>query len=176
MHPQLSSIGLLSLANSAFFKLSVPVEVNAVPFRASRVGNTQSNMSMPRAIISSNCGVASERSLDFHRDLRRNKCGRSVDVILKLNALLGNFSQLRQRKNLVTAAVGQNRPVPGHEFVETAEMFDHLNPRPDEEMISVSQNDRRVQFAQFARAHRLNTSLRPYRHERRCFNRAMRRR
>ena len=55
-HAQFSSIGLLSSVNSAFFKLSVPVAVNAVPFRARRVGNTQSNMSIPRAIISSNCG------------------------------------------------------------------------------------------------------------------------
>src|SRR6266513_1581449 len=100
----------------------------------------------------------------------------SIDVILKLNALLGNLSQFRQRKNLVTAAVGQNRPVPIHERMQTAQMFDHLNPRADEEMVSVSQNDRRVQLAQFARTDCLHASLRPYRHEGRCFNRAVRRR
>ena len=45
---QFSSIGPLWIVNSAFFKFSVPSAVKAVPFRASRVGNTQSNMSIPR--------------------------------------------------------------------------------------------------------------------------------
>src|SRR5205807_5130358 len=101
---------------------------------------------------------------------------RSVDMILKSNAVLGNLAQLSQRKNLVTAAVGQDHPVPIHELMQTTEMFDHFNPWSDKQMISISQNNWRVQFPQFARTHRLHTSLRPNRHERRRLNRAVRRR
>ena len=36
--------------------LSVPAAVKAVPLRATRVGKTQSNISMPRATISTICG------------------------------------------------------------------------------------------------------------------------
>src|SRR5438477_12885476 len=53
-------------------------------------------------------------------------------------------------------------------------MFDHFNSGPDEQMVSVSQNNRRIQLAQFARTDRLHTSLRPDRHERRRLDRAVR--
>ena len=57
---------------------------------------------------------------------------RAVDVILKLDALLRDFSQLRQRKNLVTAAIGQDGSVPVHKVVQAAKMFDHIESRPNE--------------------------------------------
>src|SRR2546421_12601191 len=52
-------------------------------------------------------------------------------------------------------------------------MFDHFNARPDEQMVSVSQNNRRIQLAQFAWTYRLHTSLRAHRHEGRRFNRTV---
>ena len=49
---QRSSSGAWSRAKRAFFRLSRPVEVSAVPVRPIRVGRTQSNMSTPRSITS----------------------------------------------------------------------------------------------------------------------------
>src|SRR5256885_14945128 len=95
-------------------------------------------------------------------------------MVLKLHALVCDLAQLRQRKNLVTAAVGQDRPVPHHEIMKAAKMFDYLEPGPNKQMISVSENDWSVQFAQLARTHRFNTSLGSDWHERRRLDCAMR--
>src|SRR6476646_3289922 len=61
------------------------------------------------AFIQNHCDVAAERGLNFHRNFRRNKSRRPINMILEMHALLGNLAQLRQRENLVTATVGQNR-------------------------------------------------------------------
>ena len=94
-------------------------------------------------------------------------------MVLKFDAVLGDFAQLRERENLVSAAIGEDRPVPIHEFMQAAKMFDYVQPRPDEQMIRVAENDLRIQLAQFSRAYRLYAALRSDRHERRRFNRAM---
>src|SRR6267154_6899464 len=69
-----------------------------------------------RAFIEHHRDVTSERALNFHRNLRRNERRLSIDMILKMHALLSNFAQFSERKNLVPAAIGQNWSVPIHEF------------------------------------------------------------
>ncbi len=86
-------------------------------------------------------------------------------MILKRDAFLRDLPQLRQRENLVTSAVGQNRPIPIHELMEAAEMFDHVEPRPHEQVIGVAQDDLSFHFAQLARTHRFDAALRSNRHE-----------
>jgi hypothetical protein len=49
--------------------------------------------------------------------------------------------------------------------METAEMFDHIQSRPNEQVIGVPENDLRVQFAQLARSHRFDRALCSDRHE-----------
>ena len=77
-------------------------------------------------------------------------------MILKLHSVLCNLSQFRQRKNLVTATVGQDRSVPIHELMQAAEMFDYFDSRPDEQMIRIPENDLSVHFVQFAWTHCLD--------------------
>ena len=94
-------------------------------------------------------------------------------MILKMDALLRDLAQFRERENLVTAAISQDRPIPAHEAVKSAEMPNHLHPGPNEKMVGVSENDLRLQFAQLARTDGLDTPLGPDRHEGRRFNHAV---
>jgi hypothetical protein len=48
-----------------------------------------------------------------------------------------------------------------------------IESRPDKQVVSISEYDLRVQFAQLARADGLNASLRPDGHEGRCVDYAM---
>src|SRR5439155_26118306 len=75
--------------------------------------------------------IASERSLNLDRELRTDEGGRAIDVILKMHAFLGDFSQFRQPEDLIAAAVGQNRPTPIHKTVESTEMSDYVKTRPN---------------------------------------------
>src|SRR5205809_6372562 len=84
------------------------------------------------AFIEHHRDIAAERGLNFHCDLRRNERSGAVDVILEFDAVLGDLSQLREREDLVPAAVGENWPTPTHEIVQAAKMFDHLQSRPNE--------------------------------------------
>src|ERR1700730_3599093 len=95
-------------------------------------------------------------------------------MILKMHAFLCDLAQLRQRKNLVAAAVGQDRAVPIHEFMQSTEMFNHIETWADKQVISVPENDLRVYFAQFAWTHRFHGTLRSHWHERRRVDRAVR--
>src|SRR2546423_4662876 len=102
---------------------------------------------MGNALVEHHRDVAAERGLNFHCDLRRNERSRTVDVILKFNTFLSYFAQFREREDLVTAAVGKNRSVPTHEIVQSAKAFDHVESRPNEQVIGVSENNLCIQFA-----------------------------
>src|SRR5262249_27991391 len=95
-------------------------------------------------------------------------------VILKSHPLRRFLSMLREREDLVPAAVGENRSVPTHEIVQTAKMLDHVEPGPNEQVIGVPENDLRLQLAQLTRTNALHAALRSYRHKRRCVDHAMR--
>jgi ATPase subunit of ABC transporter with duplicated ATPase domains len=51
-----------------------------------------------RALIEHHRDVAPKRGLDFHRDLRREKRRRPIDMILKMCALFGDLPQFRSEK------------------------------------------------------------------------------
>ena len=127
-----------------------------------------------RAFVEHHRDIAPERGLDLHRDLRRDERRRTIDVVLKIDALFRDLAQLRQRENLVTAAVGQDRPIPIHEPMQSAEFSNHVEPRPNEQMIRVPENDLRLQLNQLARADRFHAPLRPHRHKRRRLDHAVR--
>src|SRR5213082_2870188 len=98
-----------------------------------------------RAFIQHHRDIAAERGLNFHRNFRRNKSRRPIDVILEMHALLRDLAQFRQRKNLVTAAVSQKRAIPIHKPMQSAKVPNHIESWSNEQMISISENDLRVE-------------------------------
>src|SRR6202040_2961352 len=108
------------------------------------------------AFVQHHGDVAPEHSLNFDRDLRTNERRSSVDVILKLHAFLRDLAQLGQEKDLITATIGQDRAVPTHKTMQSAEVPNDIETRPNKQVIGVAQNDLRVQLAQFAWSHRFD--------------------
>ena len=70
--------------------------------------------------------------------------------------LFGNFRQVLQAENLETATVGENRPLPVHEPVQTAETADKFMTGPEIEVVGVAEDDLRPDFDQILRRHRLD--------------------
>jgi hypothetical protein len=68
----------------------------------------------------------------------------SIPRILKLNALIRNFSIGRQTENLKPATIRQNISIPRIESMKTTHLFDQINPRSGEQMISIAQHDLRL--------------------------------
>ena len=64
--------------------------------------------------------IRAEVFLDGHRTLGGHHERRTVDVRAELDALLGNLGAIGQTENLKPTAIGENRPVPTHHFVEAA--------------------------------------------------------
>src|ERR1051326_6878118 len=88
-------------------------------------------------------------------------------MILKVRALFSYFPSLRERENLIAAAVGQDWAIPVHEAVQSAEMANDVESWPNEKVIGVAEDDLRLERVQFRRADSLHAALRPDRHERR---------
>src|SRR5204863_9645210 len=117
--------------------------------------------------------VSPERSLNLHRNFRRNKSRRPIHVVLEMHALLSDLAQLGQRKNLVTATIGENWSIPIHELMKSTEVPDDIDSRSHEQMIGISEDDLRSEFVKLMRTHGLHASLSSDRHEGRSLDRAM---
>ena len=89
------------------------------------------------------------------------------------HTLLRDLPQLRQRKNLESAAVGQNRFFPGHELVQAAQVADQLITGTHVQMIGVGQLDLTADCLQILRRERaLDGRLRADIHKHRRLDRA----
>ena len=84
---------------------------------------------------------------------------------LKARALLGNFPHRAETKNLIAAAIGQDRPIPTHEFMQAAQVANQFMPRPQVKMIGIAEQNLATQLLQISRQHRLDGPLGSHRHE-----------
>src|SRR5205809_174073 len=94
-------------------------------------------------------------------------------MILKVHALVRYLAQLRQRKNLITAAVRQNWHIPVHKFMQPPKVANDFKSWSHKQVVSIPEYDLRVEFAKLARADGFDASLRPDRHEGRCVDYTM---
>ena len=65
----------------------------------------------------------------------------AVDVRAECNAGIGHVADLRQAENLKSAGVSQDRPIPAHELVQSAQFGNQLVAGPQGEVIRVAQDD-----------------------------------
>src|SRR5690554_4611977 len=93
----------------------------------------------------------------------------------KYRSLFRDFSDLGQTEDLETAAVSQNRPVPGHESMQPAQLGHHFVTWSQREVISVAQDHLCPGRADLTDLQALDRALRPHRHERRGLYHSMRR-
>jgi hypothetical protein len=65
----------------------------------------------------------------------------AVDVALERDALIGDAVDVGEREHLEPAAVGEDRPRPGHEAVQVAEVGDDPLAWAEHEVVRVAQDD-----------------------------------
>ena len=76
-----------------------------------------------------------------------------------------DFPDARETEDLESAAVGQNRERPIHEFVQAARRANDVHAWPDIQMVSVAEKDAGAHLLEFPRVERLHAGLSAHRHE-----------
>src|SRR6476646_7365377 len=89
-------------------------------------------------------------------------------------AFFFHLAQLAQAEDLEAAGIGEQRPLPAHEFVQAAQLAHQLVPRTQIQMIGIAQNDLRAQILQNVLRNSLHSPSRADRHKSRRFNQAVR--
>ena len=92
----------------------------------------------------------------------------------EFDAVRFDFPDFGEAENLEAAAVGEDRPFPIHEPVQSAGGADDVESGPDVEVISVAEDDLRAHLEQFARVERLDAGLGADGHEDRRVHDAVR--
>ena len=128
-----------------------------------------------QALVEHHHDVAAERELDVDGRFGREHVRVAVQMRLEQHALFGDLAQAVETEDLKAAGIGEDRPRPGHELVQSAELADGLVPGPQIQMIGVAQDDLGVQVVQqIARQDAFDGRLRADGHEHRSLDVAMR--
>ena len=125
-----------------------------------------------RAFVECHHDIAAQQALDFHAALGREHVFRAIDMAAEFDALLGQLAQFGQAHHLVAAAVGQDRALPVHEFMQTAQPRHPLGPRTQHQVVGIAENNVRARLADGFGLHRLDCRRGPDRHECRRADRA----
>ena len=99
--------------------------------------------------------------------------GRTIQVRLERRTLLGDFVHVSEREYLESAAVGQDRLVPAHESMQTAQFCDQLTAGPKRQVVSVAEQDLCTGVGNLIDCQSFDRPLGPDGHERGGFHHAM---
>src|SRR5574344_573352 len=114
----------------AVFRLRAVETVNATVEPAVRPLHRQFGITVVsgarRALVKRHHDVGTYSPLDIHHALRSKKMLRAVDMRAELNTLLLHLPDSRQREDLKTAAVRQDRMLPRVELMQPATFLQHL--------------------------------------------------
>ncbi len=99
----------------------------------------------------------------------------AVDMGAEQDAIIGDTAQGRQAENLEAAAIGKDCPIPGHELMQSPELFHHLDTRPEVEVIGIGQHHPGADVFKLLRNQGLDRGLAAHREEDRSGHYAVRR-
>ncbi len=123
------------------------------------------------AFVEGHHDVGTDAPLDAEAAFGAEQVPRAIDVAGKSGALFGDLAPVGEAEHLVTTAVGQNRAVPVHEFMQATGSFHRFHPRPEVEVVGVAEDD--FSFYLLFQLLLVDTFNRPNRthgHEDRCWN------
>ncbi len=120
-----------------------------------------------RALVEHHGDVDPHPLLEAHHPLGREAQGRAVQVALEGHAVRVHGAQAAQAPDLEAAAVGEDRPPPAGEGVEPAQALDHVDPRPQGQVVEVGEHDRGARRLQLLGRHPLDRAEGAHGHERR---------
>jgi hypothetical protein len=92
---------------------------------------------------------------------------------LELYPFLADLAQFTQAEDLKSAAVRQDRMIPVHEAVQTAQMFYQAMPGPQIQMVGIGQDDLGIDRQKVFGGHGLDGRIGTHRHEYGGFNAAV---
>src|ERR1017187_8121074 len=87
------------------------------------------------AFVELHLDVATERVLDLHRALWGKEMLGAIEMRPEGDSLLLDAAQLAEAENLESPAVGEDGAIPGHKFVQPAQVADQLVARPQIQVI-----------------------------------------
>lgn len=129
------------------------------------------------ALVKRHRDIRTEVRLNAHTLLRPHEDMPPVNMAVEGDTLLRDLTKLRQRKDLKSAAIRQDRFIPRHEFMQTAEVTDQLISGSHVQMVRVGQLDLTADALKILRRERaLDGRLRADIHKHRRLNRTVRRR
>ena len=99
----------------------------------------------------------------------------AVEVRPERQPLVINPAPIGQAENLETAGIRQDRPVPAHERVQSAQRRNDVLTRPKRQVVGIRQKHSRSGIANLVGRQPLDCRLRSDRHERRGLDRPVRR-
>ncbi len=91
-----------------------------------------------QALVEHHHDVAAESQLDIDGRFGREQVRVAVEMRPEQHAFFGDLAQAVEAEDLESAGIGEDRPRPGHELVQSAELPDGLVPGPQEKMIGVA--------------------------------------
>src|SRR5436190_9175043 len=98
----------------------------------------------------------------------------AVDVRSKFDPLFSDLPQLLHTEYLIAAGIRQDGAVPAHERVEPPHFLYDFHPRPEVEMVRVTQDQLRPQLLEVLTEQCFDGALSPNRGKDRCIHRTMR--
>ncbi len=100
-----------------------------------------------QALVEHHHDVRTEILLDPHRQLRREKAARAVEVRAERDALRRERAQLAEAEDLEAPAVGEDRAVPVHEAMEPAEIAHQPLAGAQVQVVGVGEDGLRAEVA-----------------------------
>ena len=103
------------------------------------------------ALVELHDNVCAQRVFDLHHFFGRKKVFAPVDMRTEPDALVFDVVEFCEGKDLKPAAVGEDGPVPIHEFVQSSRTADEFVPGPHIKVIGIRKNDLRARLFEIAR-------------------------
>src|SRR5579864_6757652 len=128
---------------------------------------------MLRAFIKGHDDVPAQGDLNLDGTLGSEYVRRAVKMRSERYPFLTDLPQFAQAEHLKPARIGENRPLPGAEFVQSPQSAHQFMPRTQVKMVRVAQDDLRAQLFQNILGDALDRALRAHGHEHRSLHLSM---
>ena len=92
------------------------------------------------ALVERHHDIGSQRPLDVHHSLGCEEMTGPVDVAPEDHTVVPDLVAVCEREDLVAARVGEDRPIPAHEFVDSAQLLDQFMPRTQVKVVGVGED------------------------------------
>jgi len=135
---------------------------------------TQSVGRILRALVKGHDDVSPQPDLRLHGLFGTKKVRRTVQVRAKRHAFFADLAEIGETENLKPARIRKDGAIPRHEPMQPAHPANRLDPRPQEKMVGIREQNLDAEFFQHILRDALHRSEGPDRHEHRSLDLSVR--